>query len=88
MKQNSDFILSRVADTSILVPVGKMAANFDAIISLKGIGAYIWNLLEHEQTEEKLISAVLKEYDVSEDKAKEDIESFLDMLRENGCIEE
>ena len=88
MKQNPEFIITDVGDDHILVPVGKAAANFNAIISLNDMGQTIWNMLEKETSAEEILKSILAEYEVSEAQAKADIDSFLAKLKENGAIEE
>ena len=88
MKQNPDFIITDVGDDHILVPVGKVAVNFNAIISLNDMGQTIWNMLENETSAEEILKSILAEYEVSEAQAKADIDSFLAKLRENGAIRE
>ena len=88
MRQNTDFIATDIADKHILVPVGRAAVNFNAMISLNEMGREIWNMLENDISAEEILKNVLAEYDVSEEQAKADIDSFLAKLRENGCIEE
>lgn len=88
MKQNPNYIISDVADSHILVPVGEAAVNFNSIISLNAMGQTIWNMLAEDTTEEALLESILAEYDVSEERARADIGSFLAKLRENGCIED
>lgn len=87
MKQNPDYIITDVADSHILVPVGKSAVNFNSIISLNDMGQTIWNLLEKEMTEDELLQSILAEYEVSAEQVRADIASFVSKLRENGCIE-
>ena len=86
MRQNPEFILTDVADDHILVPVGESSANFHLIITLNDMGQTIWTMLEKETTEEEILKNILAEYDVSEEQAREDIDSFIAKLRENGCI--
>ena len=88
MKQNPNFVLTDVADSHILVPVGKAAVNFNAVINLNDMGRTVWNILEKDMTEEELLKCVLSEYDVSEEQAGTDIGRFIATLRENGCIED
>lgn len=88
MKQNPNFIVTEVGGSCILVPVGKAAVNFNAIISLNDMGQTIWNMLENETSEEEIVKNILAEYEVSEEQVRADIGSFLAKLRENGCIEE
>ena len=88
MKQNPEFIITDVGDDHILVPVGKAAVNFNAIISLNDMGQTIWNMLENETSAEEILKNILAEYEVSEAQAKADIDSFLAKLKENGAIED
>ena len=88
MKQNPEFIITDVGDDHVLVPVGKAAVNFNAIISLNELGKTIWNMLEKETSAEEILKSILAEYEVSEAQAKADIDSFLAKLKENGAIEE
>ena len=88
MKQNPEFIMTDIADSHILVPVGKSAVDFNAIISLNDMGQTIWNMLEKETSLEELVHNILAEYEVSEEQARADIDAFLAKLRETGCIEE
>ena len=88
MKQNPEFIITDVGDDHVLVPVGKAAVNFNAIISLNDMGQTIWNMLENETSAEEILKNILAEYEVSEAQAKADIDSFLAKLIENGAIED
>ena len=88
MKQNPEFIITDIGDDHILVPVGKSAVNFNAIISLNDMGQTIWNMLEKETSAEEILKKILAEYEVSEAQAKADIDSFLAKLKENGAIED
>lgn len=86
MKRNPNFLLRNVADTLVVVPVGKATADFPGMITLNGTGAYIWELLEQEQTVETLAAAVVDQYEVEETKARADVEAFVNRLIPTGAI--
>lgn len=88
MKRNAQFILSDVAGSHLLVPVGKQTADFNGVVSLNDMAVVLWNLLENDTTPEALLAVVLAEYDVPEEQAKADIADFLHQLRKLGCLEE
>jgi len=88
MKQNPDFILTDIAEDHILVPVGEAAVNFNAIISVNETGQFLWEQLAEETSVEKLVQALLAEYDVSAETAEADIQQFLDALREAHALNE
>lgn len=85
MKRNSDFLLRNVADSDVLVPVGA-AASFGGMISLNAVGCYIWELLEAEQTAESLADALAARYEVTYDKALEDVQRFVARLESAGAV--
>ena len=88
MKRNAQFILSDVAGSHILVPIGELSANFNSVVSLNDMAVALWNLLENDTTPEALLAAVLAEYDVPAEQAEADIADFLNQLRKLGCLEE
>ena len=49
MRRNENFILRRVADMSVIVPLGAAAEAFPGMISVNETGAFLWDLLEQEQ---------------------------------------
>ena len=88
MKRNAQFILSDVAGSHLLVPIGRMTADFNSVVSLNDMAVALWSLLENDTTPEALLAAVLAEYDVPAEQAKADIADFLHQLRTLGCLEE
>lgn len=86
MKRSADFLLRDVAGTLVIVPVGAAVAGFPGMITLNPTGAYIWELLEQEQTVESLVEAVTTRYDVDADKARADVEAFVGRLRSTGAV--
>lgn len=86
MKRSADFLLQDVAGTLVIVPVGAAVSGFPGMITLNATGAYIWELLEQEQTVESLVDALTARYDVSTEKARADVEAFVDRLKATGAI--
>ncbi len=86
MRRNSDFLLRNVADSLVVVPVGPATASFPGMITLNATGAYIWELLEQEQTVETLVAALMESYEVTEEKARQDVQNFVNRLIPTGAI--
>ena len=74
MKIKKDFILRKVADSYVVVPVGKLTLDFNGIINLNETGAF-------------LFEKMLEEYDVSREKAAADIDIFLQKVRDADVLE-
>lgn len=86
MKRNPDFLLHDVAGTTVVVPTGAAVTAFPGMITVNGTGAYLWELLEAEQTLESLADALQARYEVTWEQAAADVKSFLDQLRPTGAV--
>lgn len=87
MKIKNGFILRTVASQNLVVPLGENTMNFNAAITLNESAAFLWNLLNEEQTEENLVNALTEEYDIDEETANADVKVFLDVLKEHEILE-
>lgn len=75
--RNPDYIYRKIVDESVLVPIHQDVANMDAIFTLNGVGAFIWERLKMPATREELQAALLTEYDVDPKTLMTDLEKFL-----------
>lgn len=87
MKLKPDFVLRQIAENWVVIPVGEQMLNKPGILTTNQSGAFLWKLLEQDVTPEQLLKAMLSEYDVSPEIARQDINEFLEKLRDAGCIE-
>ena len=88
MKASANFVLRQIADTYVLIPIGKALVRFDGMVTLNGTGVFLWRQLEQGATRETLADALTAEYDVSRAEALADIDAFLASLAPVGCVEE
>ena len=86
MKIKDGFILRKVADTYIAVATGAESVEFNAMVTINETGAFLWEKLQKETTEEELLAYLLSEYDVDEETAKADISEFLNKLRDGKLL--
>ena len=86
MKRSADFLLRDVAGTLVVVPVGAAVSAFPGMITLNQTAAYIWELLEQEQTMESLVDAMAARYDAPAEEICKDVEALVERLRSVGAI--
>jgi hypothetical protein len=55
-------------------------------LGLNATGSFLWPRLS-SSSEEELVGALLAEFDVSPERARSDVQSFLGQLRERGFIQ-
>ena len=87
MKIKPDFLLRKVAENYVVVPVGTAMVDFNGMINLNETGAFLWEKLEHGASEEELLSEMLEAYDVDEQTAKAGVQNFIRELKEAGLLE-
>ena len=83
MKIKEDFVLRKVADSYVVVPVNKLTLDFN----LNETGAFLFEKLQNDCEKADLLKAMLDEYEVSEEKASADIDTFIQKLREADVLE-
>ena len=87
MKIKNEFILRKIADSYVVVPVGKMTLDFNGVINLNETGAFLFRILQEGADREELIDRMLEEYNVSRERAAADIDKFIAKLREADLLE-
>lgn len=88
MKIKDGFIVRKIANTNVVVAVGQAAENFNGMITLNDTGAFMWNLLSNTvDSENEIVTALIKEYDVDKDTAQKDVCAFIEKIKNAGFLE-
>ena len=88
MKIKDGFVVREILDSYMAVPVGERTREVHGVIALNETGAFLWRMLEEDTSEDKLIASMVKEYEITEKTAKDDIKEYLSLLREKGWLYE
>lgn len=86
MKLKYDFVVNKVADSFVAVATGDALNKYTGFIKMNETGAFIFNLLKSDTTEEKITEKLLNEYDTDPKTAESSVKTFLDDLKEKGII--
>lgn len=86
MNIKDNYVLTKVVDSYIAVPVGSGNVDLNTIISLNETGAFIWNLMKEDIEKEAVIEAMLNEYDVSREQAEADVDKFISQVKEADLL--
>lgn len=87
MQIKKGFVLREVGGETIVVPVGKMSKEFHGMINLNATGAFLWRFYTDEHSVDDGVAALCAEYDVTDEKARADVEKFTEILLRNGFAE-
>lgn len=85
MKIKDGFLLRHVAGQTVVLPTGR-ELDLNMMITLNETGAFLWERLQSETDEAKLVSALLAEYAVDEATASRCVAAFVKKLNDNGFL--
>ena len=81
MKISSNYVIREIAGDYIIVPIGQAVFDFQGLITVNEIGAFIWKLLqENDLTLNEIETAIKDEYEVESSIVKNDVIDFLNQL--------
>lgn len=87
MKRSKDFLLKQVGGQDFLVPLGPKVMDLNALVALNATGRRVWELLAEDRTLEFLAVEVVDRFDVDLERARADVQAFLDDLGRLGLLE-
>lgn len=86
-KVKDGFVLRKIGPQVMAVPVGKLTSEIHGMIALSESGALLWNLLLEGADKDKLVDALLEEYETDRQTADTDVDKFINGLKEQGALE-
>ena len=87
MKLKYNFVTNEFADKIVAVAVGDDLEKFNGFIKMNDIGAYIFNMLKNDVTEDEIVSAMQKDYeDATEEEIRETVSDFVGKLKEADVL--
>jgi hypothetical protein len=76
-KRKQLFAARNVGNEKILVPLKNNIANMSEIFNLNEVGSFVWDMIDGKNTEAEIVSAISNEFDVDEQTAKSDMDTFI-----------
>ncbi len=87
MKIKNGFLLRQVVGQNVVLPAEE-TLDLNVMITLNETGAFLWERMQTETTQEALVEALLGEYDVDRAMAADCVAAFVKKLEENGFLAE
>lgn len=78
--------MREIAGEAILVSVGEEIADFCGIVNLNASAKVLWKALQEPATADGIVQNFMETFEISEKKAREDVENTLRLLREHGMV--
>ncbi|HVN74822.1 MAG TPA: PqqD family protein [Thermoanaerobaculaceae bacterium] len=80
------FVLRKVGDTTLVVPVGARVLELNGLVTLNATGAFVWELLDGTRTAADIAAALEERFEVDAEQARRDVGEFMTRLGEIGVI--
>lgn len=84
--EGKSIVTRRISNQTILVPVAGAVGDLDAVYTLNDVGSFIWDLLDGRRSAHAIAEAVSSEYDVTLDRALQDVDELLSELESKGLV--
>ena len=86
MRIKDGYIMRKVGNQYVVAATGEASRNFNGMIRLDESGAFAFELLQNEITEQALLSALAEKYAVPEAALQSDLIRFLSALKEADAL--
>ncbi|MGX9728778.1 MAG: PqqD family protein [Candidatus Electronema sp. VV] len=88
LKRKTDFVLQDICGEKMLVPIGSQVMDMNGLITLNETAAYVWELLAEDRSLDELAAAVAEQFDVAPERARADVQVFIDEITRMGLVEQ
>ncbi len=86
MKIADGFVLKKVADSYVVVPVGSNVVDFTSMITINETGEFIWQQLLQDTDIDAIVDAMCAEYEVDRATAENDVAAFVNILKDKKVL--
>lgn len=87
MKIKPGFVMRRVGNSHVAVATSAAAKSFSGMLKLNESAACLWESLQKGASEEELAGRLTAEYDVSTERALDDVRKICEQLLKAGIVE-
>lgn len=87
MRVRQGFVLRKICGEYVIVPTGEITIEFNGLMTVNEVGAFLWGKLNEHVSFDELLQAVLDEYEVDEVTAKADLQEFIEYLNKYQVLE-
>ena len=86
LKIKPGYMLREIAGHFAVFPLGSRTVEFTGVITLNESGAFLWESMTNEISEDELTNKFMLEYGVDTETARQDIKDFTKVLKDNDLL--
>lgn len=85
-QKNTELAWRVIDNEVVIIPLDEQTSNSKKIIFLNESGTIVWEMVNGKNKIKDIIEKIIKEYDVSQKEAEEEVINFINKLRKNNLI--
>lgn len=86
MRLAKGILITETEGDFVAVVTGEAAMRFNGLIHLNEASAYLAEVMQSDFTEESLVQKLMERYEVTKERACEDVEKLVEEFRKKGLI--
>ena len=87
MKIKEGYVIRQVMGNYVVIATGEESRNFHGMVKLNETAASIWNYIADGKNEDEIIAAMMEQYEVEEQKLRDDVKKTIETLVAQGLVE-
>ena len=87
MKIKEGYVLRQVMGNYVVIATGEESRNFHGMVKLNETAANIWTYISEGKSEDEIVTAMVEEYEVEEEKLRDDVRKTIEILEAQGLVE-
>lgn len=87
MKIKKGYVIRQVMGNYVIIATGEESRNFHGMVKLNETAANIWKYIAEGKDRDEIAAAMLAEYEVEEQKLRQDIDKTIEILVSQGLVE-
>ena len=88
MKIKEGFVIRELAGQTVVIALGEASKIFNGMIKLNASGRTIWESLTLGMDRDAIVDKLLETYEIDRETASRDCDAFIQILKENGLLEQ
>jgi hypothetical protein len=80
LSHSPSVVTRKTGNEYVLVPISNNIADMNSVYTLNETGAFIWELIDGKRDIETIIAEMVKEYEIDDATAREDVMSFMEKM--------
>lgn len=85
--RNQEVVSRKIEGELIIVPIRSGVGDLNSLYTLNPVGSVLWDFMTEGHTIPEMVQRICDEFEVSSNRAQQDIEAFLDSLIEEKLVQ-